>query len=91
LQINLNFDLLAKWIRLFSETLGVKHFCARIYTILGIIKLQMYFEKNTKLDSLLLFQSRVARFLIIQDTKNGKNIPDDHKIYQMAKKYTKLS
>jgi hypothetical protein len=51
----------------------------------------MYFEKNTKLDSLLLFQSRVARFLIIQDTKNGKNIPDDHKIYQMAKKYTKLS
>jgi hypothetical protein len=38
---------------------------------------------------------RAARFLLMQHTKagksyqKGKNIPNDHKIYQMTMKYTK--
>jgi hypothetical protein len=34
--------------------------------------------------------SRVARFFFVQHTKTGKNIPNNHKIYQIATKYTKL-
>jgi hypothetical protein len=30
---------------------------------------------------------RVARFFLVQNTKAGKNIPNDDKIYQMAIKY----
>jgi hypothetical protein len=30
---------------------------------------------------------RAARFLSVQHTKTGKNIPNDNKIYQMAIKY----
>jgi hypothetical protein len=33
--------------------------------------------------------SRVARFSSLKHTKTGKNIPNDHKIYKMATKYTK--
>jgi hypothetical protein len=34
--------------------------------------------------------SRVARFFLVQHTKKtGKNIPKDHKLYQMAIKYNK--
>jgi hypothetical protein len=29
---------------------------------------------------------RVARFVLVQNTKTGKNIPKDNKIYQMATK-----
>jgi hypothetical protein len=32
---------------------------------------------------------RVARFFLVQKTKTGENLPEDHKIYQMAKNYTK--
>jgi hypothetical protein len=32
---------------------------------------------------------RVARFFVDKRTKLGKNIPNGHKIYQMATKYTK--
>jgi hypothetical protein len=32
-------------------------------------------------------QYRVARFVFVQNTKTGKNILNDHKIYQMAIKY----
>jgi hypothetical protein len=28
--------------------------------------------------------TRVARFFLVKHTKTGENIPDDHKIYQMA-------
>jgi hypothetical protein len=31
--------------------------------------------------------AKVARFFFVQNTKTGKNIPNDHKIYQMAIKY----
>jgi hypothetical protein len=41
----------------------------------------MYLLK-LKLDSI-----RVARFFFVQNTKTGKNIPNDHKIYQKAIKY----
>jgi hypothetical protein len=30
----------------------------------------------------------VARFLSVQHTKTGKNIPDDHKMHQISVKYT---
>jgi hypothetical protein len=30
---------------------------------------------------------RVARFFLLQNTKTGKNIPNYHKIYQMAIEY----
>jgi hypothetical protein len=30
----------------------------------------------------------VARFFSVKVTKTGKNIPNDHKMYQMAVKYT---
>jgi hypothetical protein len=33
--------------------------------------------------------NRVARFFLIQHTKAGQNIPNGHKIWQMAVKYTK--
>jgi hypothetical protein len=33
---------------------------------------------------------RVARFFLVQQTKTGKYIPNDHKIYQRATKYTKF-
>jgi hypothetical protein len=33
--------------------------------------------------------SRVARFFLVQHTKTGKNVPNNHKIYQMATKHTK--
>jgi hypothetical protein len=33
--------------------------------------------------------TRVARFFFVQFTKVVKNIPNNHKIYQMAKNYTK--
>jgi hypothetical protein len=32
---------------------------------------------------------RVARFFLVQHTKTGENIPNNHKIYQMARKYTR--
>jgi hypothetical protein len=33
--------------------------------------------------------ARVARFFWVQHTKTGKNIPNDHKIYQMDGNFTK--
>jgi hypothetical protein len=30
----------------------------------------------------------VARFFFVKHTKTGKNVPKEHKIYQMAIKYT---
>jgi hypothetical protein len=32
---------------------------------------------------------RVARFILLKNTKTGDNVPNEHKIYPMAKKYTK--
>jgi hypothetical protein len=32
---------------------------------------------------------RVARFVLVHDTKNGKNQPNEHNMYQMVKKYPK--
>jgi hypothetical protein len=33
----------------------------------------------------------VARFFLAQNTKTGKNIPNDHKTYQMAIKYFQMA
>jgi hypothetical protein len=32
---------------------------------------------------------RVARFVLVQNTKTGKNIPNYHELYQMSIKYKK--
>jgi hypothetical protein len=36
----------------------------------------------------LLFWIRVARFSLVQTYQNGKNIPNDHKLYQTAIHYS---
>jgi hypothetical protein len=33
--------------------------------------------------------SRVARFFLVHDTKPGKNVPNEDKMYQMVIKYPK--
>jgi hypothetical protein len=33
--------------------------------------------------------SKVARFFLVHDTKTGKNVPNEHKMYQMNTKFTK--
>jgi hypothetical protein len=30
---------------------------------------------------------RVARFFMVRDTKTGKNVPNENKVYQMVIKY----
>jgi hypothetical protein len=37
----------------------------------------------------LAVQSRVARFFLVHDTNAGKNVPNEHKMYQMVMKYPK--
>jgi hypothetical protein len=32
---------------------------------------------------------RVARFFLVHDTKAGKNVPNEHKMYRMVTKYPK--
>jgi hypothetical protein len=32
---------------------------------------------------------RVARFFLAKDTKSRKNVPNEHKMYQMVIKYSK--
>jgi hypothetical protein len=43
----------------------------------------------TAADMNQLVRNRVARFFLVQTYQNGKNIPNDHKLYQMAIKYSK--
>jgi hypothetical protein len=45
----------------------------------------LQFSLGTK----FLARTRVARFFLVQHIKTGENIPDNHKIYQKALKYTK--
>jgi hypothetical protein len=33
--------------------------------------------------------TRVARLSLVHDTKTGKNVPKEHKMYQMVTKYLK--
>jgi signal transduction histidine kinase len=47
------------------------------------------FLMQTKTKAKQAFQVRVARFFLIQTYQNGKNIPNDHKLYQTTIKYTK--
>jgi hypothetical protein len=34
-------------------------------------------------------ECKVARFFFVHDTKTGKNVPNEHKKYQMVIKYPK--
>jgi hypothetical protein len=38
----------------------------------------------------VMLATRVARFFVVQHTKTGKNLPNDHKIYKMAIKYAPI-
>jgi hypothetical protein len=46
----------------------------------------MYFLGTPTEDMMFSVPGRVARIFLMQHTKTGKNIPNDHKIYQMALK-----
>jgi hypothetical protein len=35
------------------------------------------------------FEAWVARFVLVQTNQNGKNVPNDYKLYQTAKNHTK--
>jgi hypothetical protein len=37
------------------------------------------------------FECRVARFFLVHDTKTGKNVPNEYKMYQTSTKCTKWS
>jgi hypothetical protein len=39
--------------------------------------------------TLMVPETRVARFFLVQYTKKGENVPNDHNIYQMTTIYTK--
>jgi hypothetical protein len=43
---------------------------------------------NENLEEVLV-NYRVARFVLVHATKNWKNVSNEHKIYQMAIKYSK--
>jgi hypothetical protein len=45
------------------------------------------FVANTFPDLTIPRRTRVARFFLVQHTKTGENIPNDHKIYQIDIKY----
>jgi hypothetical protein len=51
--------------------------------------LSQAYAKVWEVKQLLIAQSRVARFFLVQNTKTGKNIPNFHKLYQMSIKYSK--
>jgi hypothetical protein len=57
-----------------------------------VVFLRTYLFIRSQWALLLLLQSipfaRVARFFSVQTYQNGKNIPSDHKLYQIAIKYT---
>jgi hypothetical protein len=44
-------------------------------------------EKMWARRSLAEEKTAVARFLLVHDTKTGKNVPNQHKMYQMVIKY----
>jgi hypothetical protein len=37
----------------------------------------------------LASETMVARFILVHDTKTGKNVPNEHEMYQMVIKYPK--
>jgi hypothetical protein len=43
---------------------------------------------KTGINAKAVVQIRVARLFLVQHTKNGKYIPNDHRIERMASKYT---
>jgi hypothetical protein len=57
-----------------------KHFCIRDLSRLAL-----------KVGDRNHLETRVARSFLVQHTKTGRNIPNDHKAYQIVTKYTKLS
>jgi hypothetical protein len=38
-----------------------------------------------------MVEARVARFFLVQQTKTGKNVPNDQKIHQIAIRFTKMA
>jgi hypothetical protein len=46
-------------------------------------------ERDTTYNMPLLVRLRVARFFLVHDTKTGKNVPNENKIYHRVIKYPK--
>jgi hypothetical protein len=46
-------------------------------------------EFNSLAGVVLWGSARVARFNFVQDTKTAKNVPNEHKIYQVVINYSK--
>jgi hypothetical protein len=51
-----------------------------------------FFLENSSLENFIgtiAGECRVARFFLEHDTKTGKNVPNEHKMYRMVIKYPK--
>jgi TPR repeat protein len=46
-------------------------------------------DNRKKIEQFIYIGFRAARFFLVQTYQNGKNIPNDHKLYQTAINYTK--
>jgi hypothetical protein len=68
-------------------------FWLKLTLTLSVLGIDFSWMKDRKFGSFLCttnaVESRVARLILMQCTKTEKNIPNDHKIYQMAVKHTK--
>jgi hypothetical protein len=43
-------------------------------------------KQNKKIapKTMIAVENRVARFFLVRDTKTGKNVPNEHRMYQMV-------
>jgi hypothetical protein len=65
---------------IFKANVMVKFFGENIFKIM---------KSGPEEATTLLLSLRTARFFMVQRTKTGKYIPNDHNIYQMSMKYSK--
>jgi hypothetical protein len=45
--------------------------------------------QNRHFMAIIYMQNRVASFFLVHDTKTGKNVPNEHTMFQMGLKYPK--
>jgi hypothetical protein len=72
----------------YTKQLLETYFQTRFQHLIKIDRLANVFRRRVY-NCLFASRIRVARFFSVHYTKSGKNIPNDHKIYQMAIKTTK--
>jgi hypothetical protein len=59
----------------------------RVDEAINLLSIKLARAKNVDKDQQMIL-GRVARLFLVQHSKIGKNIPNNHKIDQMAIKYT---